>query len=140
MVSGYIIDMRYILGIFNPAYSQAIPYVNMPTLREVVEEVGLHRIIECVFVIPSHALRENGVSPVLYEYIENRCLHSLEIFEKETEGWMWFDILVNEITELVDEHIRLSLAIHTEAYDRYVFDNWVTPTVACFRKDDYDPT
>ena len=131
-VPGFLIDIRPILMAFDPLRSQSHYYVTYPRLRQVVANITLQRIIECVFVIPAHDLQENGLTSVLYEYIEHQCTAAMELFEADADLIFNFDLLVNDITEVMDIHLKQSTAIYTNQYDQYVFDHWAAENLAAF--------
>lgn len=129
---GFFVETRPVIEMFDPYLSDSHYYRSFPRMREAVADITVKRIIECVFIIPPHDLQENGLTPLLYEYIENNCLTAMQIFEDETDILFNFDCLVNDIAEVMDNYLNHMLGFHTSEYHRYVFDHWVTNTLACF--------
>ena len=138
MHPGFYVDLRLPLSMYDPKSAHNVYYSNFPRLREVVVDVSLHKIIECSFVLPAADLQEHGLSGALLAYIEHNCIQSLEIFEESTDLLFNFDCLVNDIVETVDHVLRHYLTPYTSDYGIYVFDHWVTPSLACFLKVDAD--
>lgn len=135
---GFYVDIRPALCAFDPMRSHGYYYNAYPALRTVVAEVTVQRIIECVFVIPAHDLQENGLTSVLYEYVEHQCPRSMDIFEADSDILNGFDCLISDITEYVDLLLKQALSVYTDSYTDYVFENWVTPNLAAFVRLDHE--
>ena len=130
--NGFYVDVRPILDAFNPYRSYSHYYTTFPLLRKVVGAITVNRIIECVFVLPAHDLQENGMTGVLYEYIEHQCPSAMDVLCDNTDVLFNFDCLVNDIVEAMDILLRQILAYHTNHYEKYVFDHWAADGLAAF--------
>lgn len=129
---GFYVDVNPVIQAFNPRTSQSYYYTTSPELREVVSQITVERIIECVFVLPANDLQENGLTSVLYEYIEHSCLHAMEILENNPDALYGLDNLIDDIAEVTDTLLRNTLNKYTANYQAYVFDHWAASGLAAF--------
>ena len=129
---GYFVDLKPVLDAYDPLRSVSARYVQAPALREAVRLITVKMIIECTFVLPAHDLQENGMTHILYEYIEHSVPKALAMFELDSALWMELDCLVNDIVEATDGYLRHTLAPYTRGYENYVFDHWAAESLATF--------
>ena len=137
MDQGFYVDVRHILLAFDPMTSYNYYYMTNPKLRHVVAEVTIERIIECVFVVSAQSLQENGLTSILYEYMEHQCEKAMSLFEADADLVFNFDLLVNDIVEVTDSLLRHMLSRYTDSYEHYVFDHWAARALGVFLREDH---
>lgn len=129
---GFYVDLRDVVDHFNPRSSREHYYALYPRLRGIVDNVSVQRMIECVFVYPQSGLHENGLTGLLWEYVEHNCEEAMLAFEADSELLYAFECLCNDITEVVDGLLRCTLTPLSVSYENYVFDHWASPSLAAF--------
>lgn len=130
--SGFYVDLGDVVRQFHPRISREHYYGLYPKLRNVMDDVTVQRVIECVFLYPSTSLHENGLTGLLWEYIEHNCETAMLGFEADSDLIYAFECLSNDITERTDQTLRCILSPYGVGYENFVFDHWAAESLAAF--------
>lgn len=108
-------------------------YQETPELRTVIKQVTIDKIIEFNYLIPAVALYETGLTPALYNYIQENCQKAADLLAAVPGLYENFDILVAIVCEEFDEELRNRITAQASVcYDVVAFDHWAAPHVAAF--------